>query len=120
MLNQGTMVPSNLEKISIVKRRGLFGLFTNIDGHATAYCKTSKGSIIEWIKFSDFEVIHCLKDTSSDREFYTSFESLPQKILDNNVEFIVQLKRQSSESRMIEVAPVDDKNVLLKYEMNWN
>jgi len=120
MLNQGTAVPSDLEEISIKRKRGLLGVLTNRDVYATATCKTSKQSLNIWLMNSDFEVIHYSPFTSIERQFFTSYKSLPQNIFDNKVEYIVQLKRQSTNSRLLYVIPIDSQNVFLRYEMEWN
>ena len=120
MLNQGVNVPHDLHDVSIESRRGLFAVLFNTDAHTIATCKTSKKSLMEWLKTSKFEVIHLPKDTSSNKMFYTSYDSLPPEIIQNKIDYTIQLQRTSSDMRHLSVEPIDSDNVYLTYEMDWN
>jgi hypothetical protein len=120
ILNQGVNVPHNLHDISIERRRGLIAVLFTSDAHTIATCKTTKKNLMDWLKTSNFEVIHFYRDTSFKEIFYTSYDSLPLEIIQNKIDYTIQLQRTSSDTRHLNIEPIDNDNVFLKYEMDWN
>jgi hypothetical protein len=120
ILNQGTDVPGHLEDIHIKRRRGLRNLFYNSDTYGSATCITTKKDMAEWLKTAQFGLIHCEGDSAGKVKFFFACDSLPDAIVNNKIQYTIQLKVISTNSRLVNVTPIDAENVALDFEMDWN
>ncbi|HXB38910.1 MAG TPA: hypothetical protein VNZ49_00115 [Bacteroidia bacterium] len=90
------------------------------DEDFVAKCKTSKISLMKWLKISNFEVIYCCTDSLGNTKLYHDFNSLPKDILDNKIGYGIQLSREIADSPQLSVTPADSSNVFLEYVFDWN
>ena len=120
MLNLGTSVPCDLEQITMKGRRTLRP-FNTFDETFYATCKTSKVSLAAWLKTADFAVIYCCGDSLwENQNLFSHYNSLPKEITNNEINYGIQLSFDIADSPQISVHPIDDKNVMLYYNFDWN
>jgi hypothetical protein len=121
MINQGTYAPGGLNHVSINHRRGLACLLFNVDGAGSASCETSRAQLTQWMMETNIEVVHWAKDSSGqERVFCTVYDSLPLKIRNSEIPYVIQIDTYSSNSRLVKVIPLDEYRVQLHFYSNWN
>jgi hypothetical protein len=119
MLNLGTTVPNDLKQIKIVGERSPRFLI-KMDNHFFASCKTSRQSFMKWLRTSGFEVVVFSNDSLGKQIFITNYDSLPKKITNCEIRYDVQLSPEIADAPILYVIPIDNQNVLLKYDFDWN
>lgn len=120
MLNQGADVPSGAKQISITKRRGVAAFFTNMEYTAVGSCIVAKPDFSNWFQSLDFEVIIVYDNSTKKELFYSAYSLLPKAVLENKIPYLIQLKKNSTDVRHIDVVAEDEENVKLVYEMDRN
>ncbi len=120
MLNQGADVPSGAKQISITKRRGLAAFFFNMEYTAVGSCIVAKQDFSSWLRSLDFEVIVVYDNSTKKELFYSVYAALPQAVLNNKIPYLLQLKKNSTDVRHIDVVTENEGDVKLVYEMDRN
>jgi hypothetical protein len=121
MLNLGTNVPYDIRQVSMQGDRKLRFIHRYwADEGFSAKCKTTKISLMNWLKTSNYEVIYCGTDSLGNTKFYSDFNTLPKEILDNKIAYGIQLSKEIADSPQLSVTPAGSDNVFLHYYFDWN
>ena len=119
MLNQGlTSLPKGLQDISVENRRGLYCILTDYDADTDSKCNVAKQNLSVWLGHAKFQVIYFLPKGDSIIKYYTSFDSLPKSIIQNDIGYSIQI--ESSNPKKIVVEPHNDNEVNLFFYSDWN